>query len=73
MLIVFRRRSDHAPALAGGLLTGLDCLRRNSRPRAIGEGRARFMALWGIFSSLCFFCAILFNIIASVTVPLCVA
>ena len=37
----------------------------------IGEGRARFMALWGIFSSLWFFCAILFNVIASVMVPLC--
>ena len=38
----------------------------------IGEGRARFLALWGIFSSLCFLIAILFNIIASVTVPICV-
>jgi len=34
-------------------------------------GRARFLALWGIFSSLWFFGAILFNSIASVTVPLC--
>lgn len=38
----------------------------------IGEGRARFMALWGMMSSLWFFFAVLFNIIASVTVPPCV-
>lgn len=38
----------------------------------IGDGRARFMALWGIMSSLCFFLAIMFTTIASVTVPLCV-
>jgi hypothetical protein len=36
-----------------------------------GEGRARFMALWGIMSSLWFFGAIIFNVIASVTVPPC--
>lgn len=36
-----------------------------------GEGRTRFMALWGIMSSLWFFGAIVFNIIASVTVPPC--
>lgn len=37
-----------------------------------GEGRARFVALWGIMSSLWFFGAIVFNIIASVTVPPCI-
>ena len=36
-----------------------------------GEGRNRFLALWGMMSSLWFFAAILFNIIASVTVPPC--
>jgi CRISPR-associated DxTHG motif protein len=36
-----------------------------------GEGRDRFLALWGIMSSLWFFAAILFNVIASVTVPPC--
>jgi uncharacterized membrane protein YeiB len=36
-----------------------------------GEGRTRFMALWGIMSSLWFFAAIVFNIIASLTVPPC--
>jgi uncharacterized membrane protein YeiB len=38
----------------------------------IGDGRARFMALWGIMSSLWFFIAIIFSTIASVTVPLCI-
>jgi hypothetical protein len=38
----------------------------------VGDGRARFMALWGIMSSLWFFSAIVFSTIASVTVPLCV-
>jgi hypothetical protein len=38
----------------------------------LGEGRIRFLALWGIMSSLWFFFAILFNTIASVTVPPCV-
>jgi hypothetical protein len=36
-----------------------------------GEGRTRFMALWGIMSSLWFFGAIVFNVIASITVPPC--
>jgi hypothetical protein len=36
-----------------------------------GEGRARFMALWGIMSSLWFLCAIIFNTIGSTVVPLC--
>jgi hypothetical protein len=35
------------------------------------EGRARFMAIWGIFSSLAFLCAIAFNVIASLMVPPC--
>jgi len=37
-----------------------------------GEGRTRFMALWGIMSSLCFLGAIVFHTLASVMVPLCV-
>lgn len=36
-----------------------------------GEGRNRFLALWGMMSSLWFFVAILFNVIASVMVPPC--
>ncbi len=38
----------------------------------IGDGRVRFMALWGIMSSLWFLYAVIFSTIASVTVPLCV-
>jgi len=36
-----------------------------------GEGRNRFLALWGLLSSLWFFAAILFNIFASIMVPVC--
>lgn len=36
-----------------------------------GEGRARFMALWGIMSSLWFLSAIVFETIGSTMVPLC--
>jgi hypothetical protein len=36
-----------------------------------GEGRSRFLAMWGMLSSAWFFLAILFNIIASVMVPSC--
>jgi hypothetical protein len=44
---------------------------RHSHLLHTDEGRDRFLALWGIMSSLWFFAAILFNIIASVTVPPC--
>ena len=54
-------------------------LRRTPGPRAADPshllptrtGRDRFLALWGVFSSLWFFFAILFNVIASLMVPLC--
>ena len=36
-----------------------------------GEGRNRFLALWGLMSSLWFLVAILFNVIASLVVPSC--
>ena len=36
-----------------------------------GEGRDRFLAMWGMLSSLWFFFAILFNAIASLMVPPC--
>ena len=36
-----------------------------------GEGRNRFLALWGVMSSLWFFAAILFNVFASIMVPAC--
>lgn len=38
-----------------------------------GEGRARFLALWGVLSSAIFLAAILFTAIATVGVPLCPA
>jgi hypothetical protein len=68
-----------AAALAGGIVSFL-CWRevhneKEGGPRqalALGDGRARFMALWGIMSSLWFLGAIIFSTIASITVPLCV-
>jgi hypothetical protein len=38
-----------------------------------GKGRNRFLALWGVMSSLWFFAAILFNAIVSVTVTPCLS
>ena len=37
------------------------------------QGRNRFLALWGLMSSVWFFAAILFNAIASVAVPPCIS
>jgi hypothetical protein len=39
--------------------------------RGTGKGRDRFLALWGMMSSLWFFGAILFNAFASIMVPPC--
>jgi hypothetical protein len=36
-----------------------------------GGGRNRLLALWGLMSSLWFFAAILFNVFASIMVPVC--
>lgn len=49
------------------------CYRRASRSpaRAVATERMRFLAIWGLFSSLWFLLAILFNTIASMTVPPC--
>jgi hypothetical protein len=65
-------------ALAGGIVSWR-CWRmtqeekKGGAHRALhtGEGRARFMALWGILSSIGFLSAILFNLISSIMVPLC--
>ena len=66
-------------AVAGGIVAFV-CFRlvREEKERghteivAIGSGRARFMALWGMLSSLWFLGAIIFDTIASIGVPLCV-
>lgn len=66
-------------ALAGGAVSYF-CWRavRNEKEGGqrhaldVGDGRARFMALWGIMASLWFFSAIVFSTIASVAVPLCI-
>jgi len=62
VLIVF----DVVAAIAGaaGLLFAVSL-------RKAAQERARFMAQWGVFSSLCFLVAILFTAIASIMVPLC--
>jgi hypothetical protein len=66
-------------ALAGGIVSytcwrAVHAEQQHGQHHAleVGEGRTRFMALWGIMSSLCFFGAIAFNTIASVMAPLCV-
>ena len=41
--------------------------------RRVLQGRNRFLALWGLMSSLWFFAAILFNAIASVAVLPCIS
>lgn len=67
-----------AAALAGGIVSWLSWRavrneKEGGRRHAIdiGDGRARFMALWGIMSSVWFLGAIIFATIASITVPLC--
>lgn len=62
--------------LAGGIVSWLSWRRLSVAVPAYHapwrrEGRDRFLAVWGLFSSLWFFFAILFNIIASLTVPPC--
>jgi hypothetical protein len=42
---------------------------RGWRRARAGEGRSRFLALWGVMSSLWFLAAILFNVIASLVPP----
>jgi hypothetical protein len=37
----------------------------------VGEGRTRFLAIWGMISSLMFLVAVVFAAIASIMVPLC--
>lgn len=77
---------DHpvAPVSASPLLTGLGLMTalaltgcgaatlvawREWRMRR--TGRNHFLAVWGLMSSLWFFTAILFNLIAALAVPIC--
>jgi len=67
-----------AGAIAGGIVSYVSW-RRVRHERAgghrhmieAGEGRTRFMAMWGMLSSGCFLFAIAFEAIASFMVPLC--
>jgi hypothetical protein len=59
-------------ALAGCAAGALVSWRIWARLRP-GEGRNRFLALWGVMSSLWFFAAILFNVLVSVTVTPCLS
>jgi hypothetical protein len=65
-------------ALVGGIVSFV-CWRRVQDDKEVarfgtaeaGTGRARFLAIWALFSSLWFFLAILFNTYASITVSPC--
>ena len=63
---------------SGGLVSWRSWLtvREDRGPRHTlhtGEGRDRFLAMWGLLSSSWFFFAVLFNTIASLTVPPCLS
>jgi hypothetical protein len=65
-------------ALAGGIVSFLSWRATQEEKKGganqalhTGEGRARFMALWGILSSIWFLGAIAFEAIASTVAPLC--
>lgn len=57
-------------ALAGGI-AAYAAFRASRREATDVEGRTRFLAVWGLLSSLWFLAAILFNTIASLGVPPC--
>ncbi len=57
-------------AAAGGVVS-FQAWRRQGEPITARQKRDDFLAMWGVFSSLCFLLAILFNIIGSLTVPPC--
>ncbi|HWA91411.1 MAG TPA: hypothetical protein VG889_15350 [Rhizomicrobium sp.] len=56
-------------ALAGGAVSILVFRATGSENEV--EGRTRFLAIWGLLSSLWFLGAIVFNVIATLGVPLC--
>ena len=68
-----------AAAIAGGLVahrcwnaTHHEASGGSTRALEAGEGRSRFLALWGLLASLWFLFAIVFNTIASLMVPPCI-
>lgn len=61
-------------ALAGGamsLIAWRQVNREDGQDGAVAVGRTRFLVLWGLYSSLWFFFAILFNAIGSFMVMPC--
>lgn len=62
-------------AAAGGITAWLNFVKtgapRANAEKSTAEGRAHFLAIWGLFSSFWFFAAILFTTFASFTVPPC--
>lgn len=56
-------------ACASGGLVSWRAWRQGRR----GSGHGRFLALWGLMSSLWFAAAILFNVVASLMVPPCLS
>jgi len=63
-----------AACLAGGVVSWTAWRRYAAGPAhaSLSQGRDRFLAVWGLLSSLWFFFAVLFNIIVSIAVPPCV-
>jgi uncharacterized membrane protein YjgN (DUF898 family) len=57
-------------ALAGGICA-YAVFRASSGDASQVEGRVRFLAIWGLLSSLWFLAAVLFNTIVSLGVPPC--
>ncbi len=61
-----------AAAMAGGTVSLVSWRRLRCVHETAGEeGRTRFLAVWALCSSLWFFFAILFNVIATAMVPPC--
>jgi hypothetical protein len=52
-------------------LSGAEARGGHGKLLEAGEGRTRFLAVWGLWSGVWFLIAILFNTIALVGVPLC--
>jgi len=60
-------------AMTGAAVSWRIWTRLPPHPSLYEKGRDRFLAIWGLFSSLWFFFAIVFNTIASLTVTPCLS